>query len=145
MKEMIQHEDEDNDEEPTVPDLPQIINVNYGIPSSRNSGATTPTNALGGIYNGILRHSSRISESVTPVNELTEELGTLGARKVGNKHVRFTALASSDEDIRKSTKQKYITNERLRNQTDPKTGLDIDAIVNEPRRKRLRTILDEDD
>jgi len=147
VEERIQSE-EDNDEEPTVPDLP-INTTSFGVTSSRTSGTATPTNAIGGMLNGILitaKYPNRASGSVTPVGELTEEAVAHTTRKVGSKHVRFTALASSDEDDRKSTKQKYNSYERPRKQVDSRVpsngGIDLEAIVNEPRRKRLRTNLE---
>ena len=78
------------------------------------------------------------------MEEANDDDSLLPARRVGTKHVRFTALASSDEDERKSTKQKYGFNDQVKKQAAPAiaAGMDLDAIVEEPRRKRLRINLD---
>jgi hypothetical protein len=108
------------------------------------SGLTTQTN-------GILittKYSNRASGSITPVEEGHDDDSLLPARRVGTKHVRFTALASSDEDERKSTKQKYGFNDQVKKQAPTPAiaaGIDPEAIVLEPRRKRLRLNLDDEE
>ena len=133
--------EEENDEEPTVPDLPIIhpSNGNISLTPLRSSGATTPTNGI-----LITTKYHRAQGSITPVGEANEDDSSIPVRKLGSKHVRFTALASSDEDERKSTKQKYGFKDQTKKQpgSAPDGGINPDAIVNEPRRKRLRSNLD---
>jgi hypothetical protein len=126
-----------------VPDLPinRSLNLNVDLPPI--SGVTTQTN-------GILitsKYSNRASGSITPVEEANDDDSLLPARRVGTKHVRFTAIASSDEDERKSTKQKYGFNDQVKKQATPAiaAGIDPEAIVLEPRRKRLRLSLDDEE